>query len=158
MKQDNKDLSFLIGKTIEKIEWVPIPCETASWKRPDACPYDDGDKLKLTFTDGSSIEILASYGAYTGNSEDEYPTFLSTYIKEPEGYNGPGMYETQTFQAKPNGRDEPLHYYLTFDGQEREIWTSILRFQAESLEHAKSLLNLNEVEYVKWIDFNPKLK
>lgn len=152
MIMENKDLLQLIGKTIKKIEWVPIPCEQESWKRPDSCPYDDGDDLKITFTDGFSFIIKASYGGYTGKSEDEYPTFLIPIVKEPEGYNGPGMYETL---AKWENQVPQVGYpnasTFTFNGEKKNLHTSTLRFHAESLEHAKSLLNLDEVEYVKWI-------
>lgn len=38
---------------------------------------DDLGFLKLTFTDKTSVIIESSYGGYTGNSLDEYPTYLN---------------------------------------------------------------------------------
>ncbi len=42
--------------------------------------FDDEGYIKLFFSDGTSVIIVASYGGYTGKSEDEYPTDI--YIEE----------------------------------------------------------------------------
>ena len=55
-------LKDLIGKTITEAEIMKMPA------------YDDDGWLRLTFTDGTKAVIVASYGGYTGRSEDEYPT------------------------------------------------------------------------------------
>lgn len=55
------DFQDLQGKTIAK---------ATQMKKPK---YDDDGWLKLEFTDGTSCVILAGYGGYTGESEDEYP-------------------------------------------------------------------------------------
>lgn len=59
------EIKDLVGKTI-----------TAStvMKRAN---FDDEGWLKLEFTDGTVCVIVSSYGGYTGDSEDEYPTFIS---------------------------------------------------------------------------------
>lgn len=38
---------------------------------------DDKPFLRLQFTDGTEAYIRASYGGYTGNSDDEYPAFVT---------------------------------------------------------------------------------
>jgi len=55
----------LIGKTIVRAKILGI-------KNCDDKPY-----LVLTMDDGSKFKIIANYGRYTGNSEDEYPRFIS---------------------------------------------------------------------------------
>lgn len=55
-------LQELTGKTI------------ASVKRMRDAKYDDEGYLRVSFTDGTEIVIVASYGEYTGNSIDEYPS------------------------------------------------------------------------------------
>ena len=54
----------LIGKTI-----------TAATVKKLA-KYDDEGFLELKFSDGTEAVIVASYGGYTGSSEDEYPTYI----------------------------------------------------------------------------------
>ena len=54
----------LIGKTIESVSHKKLQ------------GYDDEGYLELKFTDGSIATIVASYGGYTGESEDEYPTYI----------------------------------------------------------------------------------
>jgi hypothetical protein len=61
----------LIGKTIKSAEIKKLSEK-----------YDDEPYLDLTFTDGSSIRIMANYGGYTGKSDGEYPRFI--LIKENE--------------------------------------------------------------------------
>lgn len=79
-------------------------------------------------------------------------TFLAVDIKEPEGYNGPGMYEAQAKWDRTTPKPGfPSASTFTFKGKKTEFHTSTLRFQADSLEEAKSFLDLDEVEYVKWI-------
>ncbi len=55
----------LIGKTI------------ANAKIQKLSKHDDTGFLKLNFSDGSECLVVASYGTYTGNSNDEYPTLIS---------------------------------------------------------------------------------
>lgn len=38
--------------------------------------FDDRDRLVITFTDGTSVTIVAYYGSFTGASKDEFP-FIS---------------------------------------------------------------------------------
>lgn len=61
----------LIGKTIIG----------ATQKRLDR--YDDEGYLELNFSDGTHAVIVASYGGYTGDSEEEYPTkiYIQEYLK-----------------------------------------------------------------------------
>lgn len=54
----------IIGKTIASV---------TEMKKPQ---FDDEGWLRLEFTDGTACTIVSSYGGYTGNSEDEYPTFI----------------------------------------------------------------------------------
>lgn len=63
--------SELVGKTITKAEIVGIN------------DYDDEPYLYLTFSDGSEVLITATYGGYTGNSEDEYPAFIKISTANP---------------------------------------------------------------------------
>ncbi len=37
---------------------------------------DDREQLRLTMTDGSEFVVNATYGGYTGMSEDEYPQLI----------------------------------------------------------------------------------
>lgn len=60
----------MIGKTIAKVEYYRL-------KRYDDTPY-----LKLSFTDGTFVFIEGGYGGYTGNSSDEYRTYIKVM---PEG-------------------------------------------------------------------------
>lgn len=39
--------------------------------------HDDEGWLKLSFSDGTCCVVVAGYGGYTGDSEDEYPTYLT---------------------------------------------------------------------------------
>ena len=61
----------LIGKTISALTRM---------KKPE---FDDCGWLKLDFTDGTSCVISAGSGAWTGDSEEEYPTSIeiSEYIE-----------------------------------------------------------------------------
>lgn len=54
----------LIGKTIAAATYMKMP------------EYDDERYLRLRFTDGAECYVVASYGGYTGTSEDEYPAFV----------------------------------------------------------------------------------
>ena len=54
----------IIGKTVAKAT------------RYKLAEYDDEPVLRLDFTDGTHCCVLARYGGYTGNSEDEYPAFI----------------------------------------------------------------------------------
>lgn len=55
----------LTGKTISA---------ATRMKKPE---YDDEGWLRLDFTDGTHCVIVAWYGGYTGESEDEYPTSIT---------------------------------------------------------------------------------
>lgn len=48
--------------------------------------YDDEPYLHLEFSDGSDACVVASYGGYTGGSEDEYPAFISVMADRPTPY------------------------------------------------------------------------
>ncbi len=39
--------------------------------------YDDKPYLFLTMNTGEVFKIIASYGRYTGKSDDEYPRFIN---------------------------------------------------------------------------------
>lgn len=54
----------LIGKTIKAIQ------------RKEVKGKDDDAWLELSFTDGTKILIVASFGGYTGESIDEYPVYV----------------------------------------------------------------------------------
>lgn len=71
MNNNITEFENLIGKTIK----------SATQKKLKNC--DDTGFLVLDFTDGTTTTIVASYGGYTGNSEDEYPT----HIEISEDYN-----------------------------------------------------------------------
>jgi len=59
------DFKDLIGKTIVSAEQLEHPS------------YDDSGWLKLTFSDNTSAVIISGYGDHTGDSSDEYPTYIS---------------------------------------------------------------------------------
>ena len=63
---------------------------------------------------------------------------------------GYGMYEVEASFGEPNGQGEPLYYYLTFQGEDKKIDTPIYKFMASSLEEARSMIDLDQVEYVRW--------
>lgn len=52
----------LIGKTIVSVQQKKLK------------GYDDDGFLELKFSDETKVIIVARYGGYTGQSEDEYPT------------------------------------------------------------------------------------
>ena len=54
----------LIGKTIENVSHKKLK------------GYDDEGYLEIKFTDGTIATVVAFYGGYTGESEDEYPTYI----------------------------------------------------------------------------------
>lgn len=141
---ENRDLTQLKGKTILKAEWFPYTDLNS-----DNEPVDDGNYLRITFTDNFHLELHAGYTEWTGNSLDEYPTYLSAVVRPPEGHNGPGTYETRTKNFEMNHLEGHRHV-LHFNGEKTYPEFGTVRFSAQSLEHAKSLLNLSEVEYVKW--------
>ncbi len=58
------DEKLLVGKTITSAEIRGIK------------GYDDEPYLDLEFNDGTKVTVEASYGGYTGESEDEYPCFI----------------------------------------------------------------------------------
>lgn len=57
-------MSDLVGKTITEAVLLKYP------------ELDDEAWLRLRFTDGSECVLEATYGGFTGNSCDEYPSFL----------------------------------------------------------------------------------
>lgn len=147
----SNDLTSLIGKTIEKIEWVPYVT-----LNEEGAQVDDGDYVMIHFNDGFKVSFVGGYTeGWTGNSANEYPTYLSVNIFEPEGYNGTGMYEARLIH-KIYDLDKDAFEYIGhqfhFNGEVKVIPTELFRFRADSLEHAKSLfMDLSEVEYVKWV-------
>ena len=144
----NGGLSFLKGKTIGNIEWVPV--HTPSHYEE---PYDDGDNILITFTDGYTLKLAGNFNAdYTGRSKGEYPSYITATISEPKGFNGPGVYEAQSLEATPLSYDEIYCYNLTFKGENLELENPTFRFYANSLEEAKSFLDLEQVEYVKYVN------
>jgi hypothetical protein len=56
--------SDLVGKTISEAVLLKCP------------GLDDEAWLRLRFTDGTECVLEATYGGFTGNSVDEYPSFL----------------------------------------------------------------------------------
>jgi hypothetical protein len=64
-KQLTTSLDLLVGRRIIEANIVPRD------------GYDDVDLLILKFDDGTSANILATYGGYTGKSMDEYPAFVN---------------------------------------------------------------------------------
>jgi len=143
---ESRDLTQLKGKTISSLEWIAYPDLNS-----DDEPVDDGKYLMVTFTDGFKLALHGGYTEdYTGKSAGEYPTYLSANVFPPEGYNGPGMYETRTKNFEMNHLSGHQHV-IHIKGQKSYPEYSTVRFFADSLEHAKSLLDLSEVEYVKWV-------
>lgn len=65
----------LIGKTIVKATFKKLK------------EFDDSGFLELKFSDKTSILIVAGYGGYTGESEDEYPTLIAV-IDDMRYYKG----------------------------------------------------------------------
>jgi hypothetical protein len=66
---------YIIGKTIARVQRIKTP---KTWTDNTTITFTDDDRtIKVTFTDGSSVFIEASYGSFTGKSEDEYPVHLS---------------------------------------------------------------------------------
>ena len=63
-------LDNLIGKTITKATVRGI------------AGYDDTPYLDLKFSDGTIATIIADYGGYTGDSEDEYQRFIDVTFKK----------------------------------------------------------------------------
>lgn len=47
-----------------------------------AVEYDDSGFLELNMSDGTSFIVVASYGGYTGESIDEYPTDIN--VRKPD--------------------------------------------------------------------------
>jgi hypothetical protein len=76
-----ENIDLLIGKTIKKAEYQKIKKIDEDGNIYDA-GYDDEPYLKLEMEDGNIFTIVADYGGYTGNSEDEYPR--SIYVKTGE--------------------------------------------------------------------------
>lgn len=50
----------------------------SSWGKKVQQEGADDTMLVLSFTDGTSINLIPSFGGYTGNSIDEYPTYIRT--------------------------------------------------------------------------------
>ena len=55
----------LIGKTVTNAKFQKLS------------KHDDAGYLLLNFSDGSECVVVASFGTYTGNSLDEYPTLIT---------------------------------------------------------------------------------
>ena len=67
MINEKEIISKLIGKTIKSARIERFSSE-----------YDD-KLLILEMTDGSVFRIVPEYGSYTGNSIDEYPSYIEIY-------------------------------------------------------------------------------
>ena len=59
-----------VGKTIESIELYGLKS------------YDDEPIVKILFTDNTEFILQATYGGYTGESEDEYPCFINEGVSK----------------------------------------------------------------------------
>ena len=64
------NFKYLIGKTIVDIDQMKLK------------EFDDDGFLKIKFNDDTEIVIVSTYGNYTSDSENEYPT--SIYIDKGE--------------------------------------------------------------------------
>ena len=75
-----KDIEFLIGKTIVDV----VLFDSDKWDDEPymVLYYDDDDTMAET----KSVRIGATYGDYTGNSEDEYPVFIYAEDNTPIDY------------------------------------------------------------------------
>lgn len=79
-------ITQLIGKTIEEVQLLPYPTDKAE-------PVDDGDYLKIIFTDKSWVVLVAGFSEdWTGNSDGEYPTYLAITLSEEPSI---GIYNEQ---------------------------------------------------------------
>lgn len=58
------EIRDLVGKTITEATLLKFP------------ELDDEAWLRLRLTDGTECVLEATYGGFTGNSYDEYPSFL----------------------------------------------------------------------------------
>lgn len=103
MENNDKELvDFMIGRTIEACSFRGIP----------GC--DDVPFLDITFSDGSSVTIEASYGGYTGQSSDEYPALISGKITKgtseaiEENLN---LEKSSEIIDDSTGGDEKLHFW-----------------------------------------------
>lgn len=67
------DFAPLLGKTITKAHRARVKGK------------DDTGWLILVFSDGTRAVVEASYGGYTGESYDEYPTRIDLCAKRPKG-------------------------------------------------------------------------
>ncbi len=75
MTTELKTLKELEGKTIVKAEIR---------KKKGQEQFDDEPILELTMSDGSIFEVEGTYGGYTGDSYDEYPSFVIVRKKDEE--------------------------------------------------------------------------
>ena len=76
---------WLEGKTIVKVTELIKRLEDYELKSSEGREfYDDAAWLRLEFSDGTKCLIEASYGGYTGNSEDEYPVFIDVLIESDD--------------------------------------------------------------------------
>jgi len=73
---NTSDDEKLIGKTIIKIE------------RKGTKGCDDTPYIVLTFSDGSTAVFEGHYGGYTGESEDEYPRYITLHYSSEESVRG----------------------------------------------------------------------
>lgn len=62
-----------IGKTIKNI---------VRWNMEG---FDDENVLQIIFTDNTSIFFISDFGGYTGESKEEYPSFV--YTTDDDGFN-----------------------------------------------------------------------
>lgn len=133
---ENKDLTSLIGKTIKHVMWVPPK------------PVDEFNLIT------GPAQFTEVYIEFTDNLGAMFKVIGYGLPDVPEGYNGPGMYETRTKAFEMNHLDGHKNV-LTLDGERTHPEFETVRFYADSLEHAKSRLNLDEVKHVKWVSAWP---
>ena len=63
----------LVGKTVVSVR---VDRRTTNWRGKVT---DDEPFLDIVFSGGSKCTVEAQYGGYTGESEDEYPRYLTIH-------------------------------------------------------------------------------
>lgn len=66
-------MKILVGKTIEKVTTLR---KKSNVKTEDQSGWYDDQYIRLYFTDGTKIIIGGGFNDWTGDSENEYPTFV----------------------------------------------------------------------------------
>jgi hypothetical protein len=69
-----------IEVAVEPKRWLPfnwmVGKTVTSAQEMERTEFDDAGFLKLEFSDGTDCVIVSGYYGHTGNSEDEYPTWI----------------------------------------------------------------------------------